>query len=68
MFFDDITNAGCYIDVGKRKRDVDNPIVRHKRQRYVLFPTVNIDQSIVTMINDPLLPNVKNVSLVAGEW
>ena len=41
--------------------------MRHKRQRDVEFPVVNINQSIVAMISDPLLPNVMNVSLASGE-
>ena len=54
----------------KRKRSIDSPIVRHKRQDntiVITFPTVTINQSIVTMINDTLLPAVVNVSLNSGK-
>ena len=53
-----------------RKRSVDSPIVRHKRQVspvVITFPNVTIDQSIVTMISDTLLPAVMNVSLSSGK-
>ena len=58
----------CMID--KRKRSVDSPIVCHKRQGnpiVITFPNVTIDQSIVTMISDTLLPAVVNVSLNSGK-
>ena len=49
----------------KRKRSIDSTIVRHGRQSpaVITFPNVTIDQSIVTMISDTLLPAVVNVSL-----
>ena len=55
--------------IGSRKRSVDSPLVRHKRQNPVVitFPNVTIDQSIVTMISDTLLPPVMNVSLYSGK-
>ena len=54
---------------GSRKRSVDSPIVHHKRQvnLVISFPNVTIDQSIVTMISDTLLPAVVNVSLSSGK-
>ena len=55
----------------KHKRSVDSPIVRHKRQGdpvVITFPNVTIDQSIVTMISDTLLPAVVNVSLNSGKY
>ena len=60
----------CTFD--SRKRSVDSPIVRQKRQNpvnpvVITFPNVTIDQSIVTMINDALLPGVGNVSLSSGK-
>ena len=55
----------------RRKRSVDSSIVRHKRQVnnpvMITFPNVTIDQSIVTMISDTLLPAVVNVSLNSGK-
>ena len=57
---------------GSRKRSVDDPIVRHKRQDTgvtvnITLADVTIDQSIVTLINDTLLPPVIDVSLYSGE-
>ena len=55
---------------GSRKRSVDDPIVRHKRQAIpvnITLADVTIDQSIVTQINDTLLPPVMNVSLYSGK-
>ena len=57
----------------KRKRSIDSPIVRHRRQDMInpvviTFPNVTINQSIVTMISDTLLPDVMNVSLNSGKW
>ena len=52
--------------IGGRKRSIDSTIVRHKRQNppvVINFANVTIDQSIVTMISDTLLPAVVNVSL-----
>ena len=50
-----------------QKRSVDYFLVRHKRQSAVVFPDVTINQSLVTMINDDLLPTLVNVSLDSGE-
>ena len=58
----------CNLD--RRKRSVDSPIVRHKRQGSTINITlanVTIDQSIVTLITDTLLPSVMNVSLSSGK-
>ena len=58
----------CVFD--SRKRSVDGSIVRHKRQNepvVITFPNVTINQSIVTMISDTLLPAVVNVSLNSGK-
>ena len=53
--------------LAKRKRSVDTAIVRQKRNHDMMFPNVTINQSLVTMINDTLLPAVMNVSLNSGE-
>ena len=52
--------------LGKRKRSIDTPIIRHKRQDVVNFTTVTINQSIVNDIVNRVLPTVMNVSLNSG--
>ena len=66
-----LQDLGLYLpeqcDLGKRKRSADTLIVRQKRYNDLIFPNVVINQSLVTMINDTLLPAVMNVSLNSGE-
>ena len=58
--------------INKRKRSIDSTIVRNRRQDMINpvvinFANVTIDQSIVTMISDTLLPAVVNVGLSSGK-
>ena len=51
--------------ISKRKRDVDNPIVRHRRVADAINLTgVSIDQTVVTMITNI---DVVNITLNYGE-
>ena len=58
--------ADCGISVLKRSVDYYY-LVRNKRQSSVMLPNVTVDQSFVTVINNVLLPAVRNVSLDGGE-
>ena len=53
--------------LGKRKRSIDTPIIRHKRQDAVNFTTVTINESIVNDLANTVLPVVMNVSLDSGK-
>ena len=53
-------------DLGKRKRSIDTPIMRHKRQDAVNFTTVTISQSIINDLANVVLHDVMNVSLDSG--
>ena len=61
------TDAAEACHLGKRKRSIDTPIIRQKRQDELNFPNVTINQSIVNYIVDAVQPALLNVSLDSGK-
>ena len=63
QLLDGVVSSSC--GIGKKRRSIDGlPLVRHERQTNIIFPSVTIDQSIVTTINGVQL---SNVTLSTGE-
>ena len=59
------TDAAEACGLGKCKRSIDTPVIRHKRQDAVNFTTVTVNQSIVNDIA-AVLSTVMNVSVNSG--
>ena len=59
------TDTAEACSLGKRKRSIDTPIIRHKRQDAVNFTTVTVHQSIVNDIA-AVLSTVMSVSFNSG--